>query len=50
MICEECGRDINEIGQDNCSPLCGYPVCEDCANDMTEKDWARIAKQLEDTE
>ena len=38
----------NANGQDNCSPLCGYPVCEDCANDMTEKDWARIAKRLED--
>ena len=50
MICEECGRDINAIGQDNFSPLCGYPVCEDCASGMSGKDWARIAKKLEDEE
>ena len=31
MICVECGRDINAIGQDNVSCVPGYPLCEDCA-------------------
>ena len=29
MICSCCGRDINEIGQDNVS-YNEYPLCEDC--------------------
>ena len=28
--CFICGEDINAKGQDNVSPICGYPVCEDC--------------------
>jgi hypothetical protein len=31
MYCSHCGRDINAIGQDNCSYIPGYPLCEDCA-------------------
>ena len=30
MICRNCGRDINAIGQDNMS-YSGRPLCEDCA-------------------
>lgn len=31
MRCSSCGRDIDAIGQDNCSHTLGYPLCEDCA-------------------
>jgi hypothetical protein len=31
MRCSSCGRDINAIGQDNCSCVPGSPLCEDCA-------------------
>ena len=34
MICGICGEDINEKGQDNISPTSGYPVCEDCKDDI----------------
>jgi hypothetical protein len=34
MICRICGEDINEKGQDNVSPISGYPVCEDCKDDI----------------
>ena len=34
MICKICGEDINEKGQDNISPISGYPVCEDCKDDI----------------
>lgn len=34
MICRICGEDINEKGQDNISPISGYPVCEDCKDDI----------------
>lgn len=30
MICRICGRNMNENGLDNVSPICGYPVCSDC--------------------
>ncbi len=33
MNCVSCGRDIDQIGQDNVSPIVGYPVCEDCKKD-----------------
>lgn len=32
IICSECGRDIDEIGQDNMS-CTSEPLCEDCWND-----------------
>lgn len=34
MICRICGEDINEKRQDNVSPIGGYPVCEDCRDDI----------------
>ena len=38
MNCRICNDDINEKGQCNISPICGYPVCEDCKDDiMCEK-------------
>ena len=30
MRCIYCGRNINDIGQDNMSYECGKPICEDC--------------------
>jgi len=32
VICVECGRDIDEIGQENVSVRPGRPLCEDCAD------------------
>lgn len=34
MICKKCYEDIEEKGQDNVSPICGYPVCEDCKDEI----------------
>ena len=34
MICKICGEDINEKGQDNISTISGYPICEDCKDDI----------------
>lgn len=34
MHCRICGEDINEKEQDNVSPFIGYPVCEDCKDDI----------------
>lgn len=31
IVCVNCGRDIDAIGQDNCSCILGEPLCEDCA-------------------
>ena len=31
MNCVLCGGDIDEMGMDNVSPICGYPMCESCA-------------------
>lgn len=31
MRCSRCGRDIDAIGQDNCSCIPSKPLCEDCA-------------------
>ena len=31
LKCCRCGRDIDEIYQDNISYELGYPLCEDCA-------------------
>ena len=30
IICRQCGRDIDAIGQDNMS-YDGRPICEDCS-------------------
>ena len=34
MYCKLCNEDINEKGQDNISPISGYPICEDCKDDI----------------
>lgn len=34
MICRICNEDINEKGQDNISTISGYPVCEDCKDEI----------------
>ena len=34
MICKKCYEDIEEKGQDNISPISGYPICEDCKDDI----------------
>ena len=31
LICSKCGRDLNEIWQDNMSPVPGLVLCEDCS-------------------
>ena len=48
MRCEECHRDINAIGMDNVSPICGYPVCEECAESITEEEWNEIRLKMEE--
>ena len=30
LLCSSCGRDIDEIWQDNVSRILGSPLCEDC--------------------
>ena len=47
MICVFCGRDINAIGQDNVSPVSGYPFCEDCDNHLTQKDIQELQLRAE---
>lgn len=31
LICSKCGRDLNEIWQDNMSSVPGLVLCEDCS-------------------
>ena len=31
LICDSCGRDLNEIWQDNMSCVLGVVLCEDCS-------------------
>ena len=45
IICSECGRDIDEIGQDNMS-FTSEPLCEDCWNEAQRF----IYKQPKDSE
>lgn len=45
IICSECGRDIDEIGQDNMS-CTSEPLCEDCWNEAQRF----IYKQPKDSE
>ena len=35
MICAICKENINHKGQDNISPLSGFPVCEDCGDKIS---------------
>ena len=39
MICVNCGRDIDAMGQDSCSHVTGEPLCEDCAQEMRAREW-----------
>lgn len=43
MICIMCGRDIDQLGQDNMSPVPGLPVCEDCAGTSYFHMWSENA-------
>ena len=47
LICSECGRDIDAIGQDNCSCILGYPLCEDCASDIRPFSYPEEPKEEE---
>lgn len=38
MNCDYCGRNLDDIGQDNMSSVPGIIICEDCYNDMAEDD------------
>lgn len=48
MKCYICGVDINKASMDNLSPICGCPICEVCAEDMTKHDWEVLRKEFED--
>ena len=48
MKCFICKEDINKKGQDNMSPFSGFPVCEDCSNELTEKEWEEIKRKYEE--
>jgi hypothetical protein len=39
--CSSCGRDIDAIGQDNCSSVPGQPLCEDCAGVSGNNEYMR---------
>ena len=45
VYCVICGVGLDALGLDNLSPICGAPVCECCAADMSDSDW----KSLEQT-
>ena len=47
MKCYNCKEDINEKGQDNVSPFSGFPICEDCSNEMTKEEWKEIEEKYE---
>ena len=34
MYCRICGENINRKNQDNVSPVSGYPVCQNCVQDL----------------
>lgn len=46
MICSICGGDIDAMGMDNVSPVCGHPICEACIEDF-ERDKEYYIKQFE---
>lgn len=49
MRCSGCGRDIDEVGQDNCSCIPGSPLCDDCAG-LSGVDYYSEKYQEEDSE
>ena len=47
MICSLCGGDIDDMGMDNVSPICGHPICEICIEEFeSNKDY--YLKKFED--
>ena len=51
LICSKCGRDLNEIWQDNMSPVPGLVLCEDCSgftarNEFERQCWAEYERYL----
>lgn len=50
MRCKICGVNINAMGMDNMSPICGCPVCEICADGMTPREWSELRAEFEDEE
>lgn len=50
MRCRICNGDIDAMGMDNISPICGCPVCETCGEDMTEKEWEQLRIEAENEE
>lgn len=51
LICSKCGRDLNEIWQDNMSPVPGLVLCEDCSgftarNKFERQCWAEYERYL----
>lgn len=47
MNCYFCKRDLNKIYQDNMSPYSGFPICEDCNRDLSEKEWEELKRKEE---
>ena len=45
MFCAICGRNINQLGQDNVSPVPGYPACEECASESDFAAWVQEKQQ-----
>jgi hypothetical protein len=46
IFCNGCGRDLDEIGQDNVSPISGYPICEDCIDTYDNDDLQKIKDEI----
>lgn len=46
MICSICGCDIDAMGMDNVSPVCGHPICEKCT-DVFEYDMENYLRKFE---
>lgn len=34
FCCDICGVDMDLIGLDNLSPICGHPICENCIDEF----------------
>lgn len=48
MLCVICGKDINAAGEDNLSLVCGKPVCESCAKDMSDEEWDELRREADE--
>lgn len=38
VFCSCCGADLDAIGSDNVSPVSGFPLCEECKDEMIKED------------